>query len=128
MVTIVEGPVLCPNPNAAHGFTSAISGIYSARILEATLICSQYASVDKTIYTNQSKLFSREIAKMRKKAGLTQRDLAAKLNREHSLVGRIELGERRVDMIEFYWICKACGVVPDRKAADLMRVFAKHDS
>lgn len=39
---------------------------------------------------------------MRQKAGLTQRDLAKKLGREHSFVWRIEAGERRLDVIEFY--------------------------
>lgn len=46
---------------------------------------------------------------MRQKAGLTQRDLAKKLGREHSFVWRIETGERRLDVIEFYWICQALG-------------------
>ncbi|MCG8634021.1 MAG: helix-turn-helix domain-containing protein [Desulfobacterales bacterium] len=46
---------------------------------------------------------------IRNKAGLTQRALATKLNREPSLVAHYELGQRRIDMAEFYWICKACG-------------------
>lgn len=58
---------------------------------------------------------------MRKNAGLTQRQLAAKLERERSLVGRLELGERRLDMVEFFWICKACGVSPQTATQNLMR-------
>ncbi len=46
---------------------------------------------------------------MRKTAGLTQRDVAKKLGREHSFVWRIENGERRVDLLEFYWVCEALG-------------------
>lgn len=44
---------------------------------------------------------------MRKRAGMTQRDLARKLGREHSFVWRIERGERRLDVIEFFWVCRA---------------------
>lgn len=57
---------------------------------------------------------------MRKTAGLTQRQLADKLEREHSFVARLELGERRLDMMEFFWICKACGVQPEISARQLM--------
>ncbi len=38
---------------------------------------------------------------------MTHRQLAKKLRREHSFVWRIEHGERRVDVIEFCWICEA---------------------
>ena len=46
---------------------------------------------------------------MREQAGLTQRQLAEKLNREHSFVWRIEKGERRLDLVEFFWVCEALG-------------------
>ena len=49
---------------------------------------------------------------MRKAAGLTQRELARRLGREPSFVARIEQGERRVDLVEFYWICRACKADP----------------
>jgi transcriptional regulator with XRE-family HTH domain len=43
---------------------------------------------------------------MRTKAGMTQRDLAKALGREHSFVWRIETGRRRLDVIEFFWLCR----------------------
>jgi len=43
----------------------------------------------------------------RERAGLTQRDLAARLRRPHSFVGRMEAGERRIDVIEFIEIVRA---------------------
>jgi transcriptional regulator with XRE-family HTH domain len=58
---------------------------------------------------------------LRAKAGLTQRQLAGKLNRERSLVARLELGERRLDMVEFYWFCRACEADPAKESANLMR-------
>ena len=50
-----------------------------------------------------------KLVAMRKQAGLTQRDLARKLGREHSFVWRIEKGERRLDVVEFLWVCQALG-------------------
>jgi len=58
---------------------------------------------------------------LREKAGLTQRQLAEKLRRERSLVGRLELGERRLDVVEFYWVCKACDTDPAAAARKLMQ-------
>lgn len=65
------------------------------------------------------------IVQIRKKAGYTQRDLAKKLGREHSFVARIEQGERRVDLVELYLICKACKTSPKAAVLDLLRKFNK---
>jgi transcriptional regulator with XRE-family HTH domain len=48
----------------------------------------------------------------RNQAGLTQRDLAARLKRPHSFIGRIEAGERRVDVVEFIEIAQVLEVDP----------------
>lgn len=54
---------------------------------------------------------------------MTQRDLAIALGREHGMVARIELGERRVDMIEAYELFKALGVDPAKESASIMKQF-----
>ena len=82
----------------------------------------------KTIYSKQSEYLCEMLVAMRKKAGVTQRQLAQKLGREHNMVGRLELGERRLDVIEFYWLCKACGANPEKTAAELMRRLAAIES
>lgn len=69
------------------------------------------------------RLVHQQIVEMRNKAGFTQRDLAKKLGREHSFVARIEQGERRVDIVEFYLICRACKVSPEKVILDLVRKF-----
>jgi transcriptional regulator with XRE-family HTH domain len=46
---------------------------------------------------------------MRADAGLTQRQLAAKLKQQPSYVAKCELGGRRIDPIEFIQWCRACG-------------------
>lgn len=45
----------------------------------------------------------------RKARGLTQRDVAARLSKPPSFVAKIEVGERRVDIVEFIAIARAIG-------------------
>jgi transcriptional regulator with XRE-family HTH domain len=52
------------------------------------------------------------LAEARSEAGLTQRDLAARLKRPHSYVAKIESGERRVDVLEFIEMARAMRVDP----------------
>jgi transcriptional regulator with XRE-family HTH domain len=52
------------------------------------------------------------IVSARQAAGLTQRQLAARLKRSNSFVWKIEAGERRVEVLEFVEIARATGVEP----------------
>ena len=83
--------------------------------------CSQNAFMDKAIYSRQGACLREMLIELRKNAGLTQRQLAEKLNREHNLVGRLEVGERRLDLVEFFWLCKACDAKPEIVARKIMR-------
>lgn len=49
---------------------------------------------------------------MREQAGMTQRALAEKLKMHNSMVHRSEIGDRRIDPVEFAAWCRACGVDP----------------
>lgn len=80
--------------------------------------------MQKTIHTQQGQLIRDTLRAVRQKAGLTQRELCRKLGREHSFISKCELGERRVDLAEFYWICQACGASAEREATALMQAFA----
>jgi transcriptional regulator with XRE-family HTH domain len=80
--------------------------------------------MNKTIYTRQAECLRDTIVELRKKVGLSQRQLASKLERERNLVGRLEMGQRRLDVVEFYWLCKACGTNP--KSA-VRRLFDKFE-
>ena len=71
----------------------------------------------KTIYSQQSRIVGDWIRVMRERAGLAQRELGRKLGREHSFISKCELGERRIDIVEFYWICEACGANPESEAS-----------
>ena len=54
------------------------------------------------------------MVKARKKAGLTQDDLARRLKKPQSFVAKYEGGERRLDVIEFLGITRAIGADPVR--------------
>ena len=56
------------------------------------------------------------IVARREAAGLTQRQLAAKLKRSDSFVWKLEAGERQLNVLEFIEIARALGV----KASTLM--------
>ncbi len=64
-----------------------------------------------------------KLVEMRRAAGMTQRQLAEKLQREHSFVWRIEKGERRLDMLEFFWVCNALGYDAAEVYAELCTCF-----
>jgi len=49
---------------------------------------------------------------LREEAKLTQRELAAKLRIQHTMVHNSETAERRVDVAEFADWATACGVEP----------------
>ena len=51
---------------------------------------------------------------------IEQRELAELLEREHSFVWRIEKGERRLDLVEFLWVCQALKVCPEKIYEELM--------
>lgn len=57
------------------------------------------------------------LREQRLEAGLTIRELGAKLKRPYSMVSKVERGERRIDPVEFVAWCKACGVAPSEAIA-----------
>ena len=62
----------------------------------------------------QDKEFGRELARVRELAGLTQAELAARLNVSQSMVSRTESGERRLDDAEFRAFAEAIGTAEAR--------------
>ena len=60
------------------------------------------------------------LRRWREAAGLTQRDLAKKVNLSHVAVHKNETAERRVDVAEFCDWAKACGVDPIDAVAEFV--------
>lgn len=56
----------------------------------------------------------------RKDAGLTQRDLAARLKRPPSYIGKLESAQRRLDVVELLDVLEALGIKPSKFVAELI--------
>jgi transcriptional regulator with XRE-family HTH domain len=74
----------------------------------------------KTIHTPEQDAFCELVIAARKKAGLTQEKLAKRLKRHQSFVAKYEIGERRLDVIEFVTIIRAMGADPVRLLRSLV--------
>lgn len=61
------------------------------------------------------------LAEVRTKAGVTQRELARRLDRAHSYVSRIEKGDRRLDVPEMIQWCEVLDADPVEAMKHIMR-------
>ena len=77
----------------------------------------------RSVFSPAYAALKRTLVEMREAAGLTQRALAERLRRERSFVARLESGQRRVDIVEFYWICTACNADPNREFQKLFKLI-----
>ena len=66
----------------------------------------------KSIYSKRYNALRDALAAARKAAGITQQQLADKLEKPQSFVAKYENGERRLDMAEFMTIAEQLGVDP----------------
>ncbi len=65
------------------------------------------AMMTKSIFTNNYQMLLKLLIAVRKKAGITQQELAKKLGKNQSYISKYENSERRLDMIEVIAIMKA---------------------
>ena len=75
----------------------------------------------KTIFSGAHKHLVELLVAARRKAGLTQTELASLIGKDQKFISLIERGQRRVDVLEFYVIAKAMGLEPVRLYGDLVR-------
>lgn len=66
--------------------------------------------MDKSIFSQDYTLFLSLLRDARKKAGLTQEQVADRLQQTQSFVSKCERGERRIDIIELLAFCQAIGI------------------
>ena len=66
----------------------------------------------KTIHSPEHQKLRELLIAARKKAGLTQAEVAKRLGRPQSFVAKYEGGERRLDVIEFIHVAKAVRAHP----------------
>ncbi|MCD6149999.1 helix-turn-helix transcriptional regulator [bacterium] len=62
--------------------------------------------MSKSIYSSKYKLVLQNLYEARQESGLTQIDVAKKLNKPQSFVSKVERGERRLDIVELEMFAK----------------------
>ena len=75
----------------------------------------------KSIYSPEQVELLRLLREKRKKAGLSQIELAQRLGRSQSFVSKYESGELRLDLVELQSICRAL----DMSLSSFVRQFEK---
>ena len=82
---------------------------------------SHWARRPNPVFSDEYRALLEAVIETRRGAGLSQRDLAARIGKHPSHVGMIERGQRRIDALELYRMAKAFQVDP----ADLFDRIAK---
>lgn len=77
----------------------------------------------ESINTLEMQALTRWLRVRRLSRGLSMRDLGERLGKPHSYIQKVESGERRLDVVEYIWYCRALGVDP-RKGLELLLAFA----
>lgn len=66
----------------------------------------------KSVFSGEHVHVVRVLAEARRKAGLTQAELARRIGKDQTFVSLIERSQRRVDVLEFYALARAMGADP----------------
>ena len=69
-------------------------------------------AMTKSLHTPQYEHFRLLMVLAREQAGLTQAQVANMLNKPQSFVSKYEMGERRIDIVEFVQLCRVIGIDP----------------
>lgn len=66
--------------------------------------------MQKTLYSKKAEILRSWLKDSRLEAGLTMRELAARLEVPFQFIHKVESGERRLDVVEYVAYCEALGV------------------
>ncbi len=66
--------------------------------------------MEKSIYTDVYAMVLRLLKEARERAGITQVDLAKRLELTQSFVSKIERGDRRLDIVQLRTLCQVYGM------------------
>ena len=75
----------------------------------------------KSIFTSNYQLLLKLLISARKKAKITQQELAKKLGKNQSYISKYENSERRLDLVEVITITKAIGINPTEMLENLLK-------
>jgi transcriptional regulator with XRE-family HTH domain len=81
--------------------------------------------MEKSIHSIGYAAFLRVLRGTRRRAGLSQAQLAEKIGETQTFVSKCERGERRIDVIELRTFCRAFGVSLKQFVSTLERALRK---
>ncbi len=79
----------------------------------------------KSVFTGAHQHLVDALIEARRKSGLTQAQLAAKVGKDQTFISIIERSQRRVDVLEFYVLARAMGADPVALFAEVARRLPK---
>jgi len=68
--------------------------------------------MSKSVFSDANRIVVEVLVAARKAAGLRQVELAERIGKDQTYISRIEQGQRRVDVLEFYRLATAMGCDP----------------
>jgi transcriptional regulator with XRE-family HTH domain len=77
--------------------------------------------LDKTLGSKRHRALIELIIRRREAIGMTQTEFARRLGEYQSFVGRLESGQRRVDIVEFVAIAEVLGFDPAKAISGLKK-------
>lgn len=83
--------------------------------------------MEKTIHSKAYQVIRFWLISMRQEKNITQRELASILQVTPSWVGKVELGERRIDLVEYVRVCKALNIDPHIGLGIIIEQIDKED-
>jgi hypothetical protein len=89
------------------------------RSLRLAVVQPNWGTTLKQLRSAKHRALISVIKAKRGAAGLTQRQLAAKLKRSNSFVWKLEAGERQINVLEFMEIARTLGVKASRLLAEI---------
>lgn len=75
--------------------------------------------MEKSVFSKEYSVFLQRLRSARRRAGMTQQQLAEATGQTQSFVSKCERGERRVDVVELGRFCTALGLSLSEFAAEL---------
>lgn len=88
-------------------------------------LSDEAGQVPKSAFTDAYSIMLDVLVAARKKAGLTQDELAERLGKPQPFVSKVEHGVRRIDVVEFAAIARALDLEPTKLFADVAKKLPK---
>ena len=79
----------------------------------------------KSLHTTAYQRLTELLLQARQKAGLTQQEVADRLNTHQSYIAKVEKGERRIDVVEFIQLVRVIGASSPALIKKIEAIVAK---